>query len=189
MVRLAKIVFNQSYTYFTCRNSKWELEQYMHELTKTNQHPVSLSVAAHHEVQSATDIDVKAVESVLGSGIQCTWRTSAVKAGNPVWLHVEDRPEITELTNRGMTLFCVTVDNALVAVLGFEDIVRAEAKSVIENLHGQNIQCHIVSGDGPQAVVNIAQSVGIPVSHLASCHRPAEKQEYIKVRRALYAPA
>ena len=33
MYRLAKIGFSQSYTYFTWRNAKWELEQYMHEIT------------------------------------------------------------------------------------------------------------------------------------------------------------
>ncbi|PKA42803.1 DUF3416 domain-containing protein (plasmid) [Rhizobium sullae] len=33
MYRLAKIGFSQSYTYFTWRNSKWELEQYMREIT------------------------------------------------------------------------------------------------------------------------------------------------------------
>lgn len=35
MERLAKAGFNQSYTYFTWRNEKWEIEQYMNELTKT----------------------------------------------------------------------------------------------------------------------------------------------------------
>ena len=33
MYRLAKIGFSQSYTYFTWRNSKWELEEYMREIT------------------------------------------------------------------------------------------------------------------------------------------------------------
>ena len=33
MYRLAKIGFSQSYTYFTWRNAKWELEQYMREIT------------------------------------------------------------------------------------------------------------------------------------------------------------
>ena len=32
MQRLAKVGFNQSYTYFTWRNTKWELEQYIREL-------------------------------------------------------------------------------------------------------------------------------------------------------------
>ncbi|HVL91059.1 MAG TPA: alpha-1,4-glucan--maltose-1-phosphate maltosyltransferase [Actinomycetota bacterium] len=35
MERLAKLGFSQSYTYFAWRNTKWELEQYMNELTTT----------------------------------------------------------------------------------------------------------------------------------------------------------
>ncbi len=35
MYRLAKLGFSQSYTYFTWRNAKWELEQYFTELTQT----------------------------------------------------------------------------------------------------------------------------------------------------------
>ena len=35
MRRLAKLGFTQSYTYFTWRNTKWELEEYMTELTQT----------------------------------------------------------------------------------------------------------------------------------------------------------
>ncbi len=37
MQRLAKIGFSQSYTYFTWRNSKWELSEYLHELSQTDQ--------------------------------------------------------------------------------------------------------------------------------------------------------
>jgi len=36
MAHLAKVGFNQSYTYFTWRNTKWELEQYVRELTQTD---------------------------------------------------------------------------------------------------------------------------------------------------------
>ncbi len=35
MQRLAKVGFNQSYTYFAWRNTKWELEHYVRELTQT----------------------------------------------------------------------------------------------------------------------------------------------------------
>jgi starch synthase (maltosyl-transferring) len=34
MYRLAKVGFSQSYTYFTWRNTKWELEEYMRQLTR-----------------------------------------------------------------------------------------------------------------------------------------------------------
>jgi starch synthase (maltosyl-transferring) len=36
MKELAKLGFTQSYTYFTWRNTKWELEQYLTELTQTD---------------------------------------------------------------------------------------------------------------------------------------------------------
>jgi len=36
MYQLAKLGFDQSYTYFTWRNTKWELTQYFTELTQTN---------------------------------------------------------------------------------------------------------------------------------------------------------
>jgi starch synthase (maltosyl-transferring) len=36
MQQLAKVGFTQSYTYFTWRNSKWEIETYLTELTKTD---------------------------------------------------------------------------------------------------------------------------------------------------------
>jgi starch synthase (maltosyl-transferring) len=36
MYRLAKLGFSQSYTYFTWRNTKWELTQYFTELTQTD---------------------------------------------------------------------------------------------------------------------------------------------------------
>ena len=35
MEHLAKVGFSQSYTYFTWRSSKWELETYMNELTRS----------------------------------------------------------------------------------------------------------------------------------------------------------
>jgi starch synthase (maltosyl-transferring) len=36
MGKLAKLGFDQSYTYFTWRNTKWELQEYMTELTQTD---------------------------------------------------------------------------------------------------------------------------------------------------------
>ena len=35
MEQLAKVGFTQSYTYFTWRSSKWELETYLNELTRS----------------------------------------------------------------------------------------------------------------------------------------------------------
>ncbi|KAA0993798.1 alpha-1,4-glucan--maltose-1-phosphate maltosyltransferase [Dyadobacter aurulentus] len=66
MERLGKIGFNQSYTYFTWRNSKWELEQYMYELTKTDQQyyfrpnfwPNTPDILPHHLVEGGENAHI-----------------------------------------------------------------------------------------------------------------------------------
>ncbi|EXJ74659.1 uncharacterized protein A1O5_01352 [Cladophialophora psammophila CBS 110553] len=148
-------------------------------LTKDNQHPVSLAVANRIQAKVATLDDLKHTESIPGSGIRATWKNSVVKAGNPYWLRVEDQPEIAALINNGMTLLCVTLDNDLLAAFGLKSNLRDEATSVIANLHRHNIVCHIVSGDSPRVVEEVAGTVGISVLNTAARRSPAEKQEYV----------
>ena len=66
MERLAKSGFNQSYTYFTWRNSKWEFEQYLTELTKTEQQyyfrpnfwPNTPDILPHHLVEGGENAHI-----------------------------------------------------------------------------------------------------------------------------------
>ena len=46
MYRLAKLGFSQSYTYFTWRNEKWEIEAYLRELTAANRRPINRRACA-----------------------------------------------------------------------------------------------------------------------------------------------
>jgi starch synthase (maltosyl-transferring) len=66
MEKLAKIGFNQSYTYFTWRNTKWEFEQYLTELTKTdlqyyfrpNFWPNTPDILPHHLVEGGENAHI-----------------------------------------------------------------------------------------------------------------------------------
>ncbi|KAG9228909.1 E1-E2 ATPase-domain-containing protein [Amylocarpus encephaloides] len=149
-------------------------------VTKDNQHPVSLAVAALMERKGDHSTTLENVESIPGAGIQCTWRKCHVQAGNPYWLKIEDRPEITSLLEQGMTLFCLTLDSKPVATFGLKSNIRDEAQGVIADLQRRNIKCHIVSGDGPRVVEDVANAVGIPASNMASRHSPVEKQKYVQ---------
>jgi Cu2+-exporting ATPase len=153
-------------------------------LVNGNTHPVSLAVANHGDVQSAHAAEVDNVQSIPGYGVQCLWRGSNIKAGNPYWLGIEDRLEINTLADRGMTLFCLTLDSTLLAAFGLKSTLRDEAKAVVEHLTRSKIQCHIVSGDGPRVAKDVAQAVGIPIAYTAFSKTPAEKQEYVKALMA-----
>ena len=149
-------------------------------LTKDNQHPVSQAIVKHLEHNVITATDVLQVESIPGSGIQARWKNSVVKAGNPYWLKVENAPQIAALINQGMTLLCLTLDDDLLAIFGLKSTVREEAPAVIASLHRRNLTCHVVSGDAPKVVEDVASTVGIPVSCTASRRSPAEKQKYVE---------
>jgi Cd2+-exporting ATPase len=88
--------------------------------------------------------------------------------------------ELLALINQGITLLCVTLDSTPVAAFGLKSNIRNEATAVVADLTRRNIRCHIVSGDGPRVVEDVAQAVGIPSSNTASRHSPAEKQKYVE---------
>ncbi len=148
--------------------------------TKDNQHPVSLAVSFELRRRQAQSAEVENLESVPGAGIRCTWKGQEVLGGNPFWLGIEHRPEISGLINHRMTLFCVTIESNPIAVFGLKSTLREEATKTIADLQRRGLVCHIVSGDHPKVVEDIAQAVGIPFSKIASRQSPADKQKYVQ---------
>ena len=103
-----------------------------------------------------------------------------MKAGNPYWLDVDRCPEINRLIRQGVTTLGVTVDSDLVAIYGLRTSIRPEAAAVVKDLQQRNIVCHILSGDGPKAVEDVAQAMGISSHNIAALQSPSTKQEYVK---------
>ncbi|KAF4552446.1 E1-E2 ATPase-like protein 7 [Elsinoe fawcettii] len=152
----------------------------IHALTKNNDHPVSRAVAESTKLRSSTSVEITNIESVPGAGVKAMFMGCTIKAGNPYWLELDHHPDISALIDHGMTLLCVTANEELVAVFGLKSNLRPEAADVIRKLKSRNLACHIVSGDGPQVVRNVADSVGVPFSTAMSRHKPAEKQAYVQ---------
>ncbi|KAF3921761.1 hypothetical protein AA313_de0200384 [Arthrobotrys entomopaga] len=162
------------------RITKHEVCLLAHELTRDNQHPVSLAINAHTRRGSTGLGDLEGINSTPGAGIECTWRGFSVQAGNPYWLNIEHLPTIITLLNSGMTLFCITVDSEPIAIFGLKSNIRDEAVQVVAELGRRNITCHIVSGDNSKVVKDVADTIGIPTANIASRHSPAQKKEYVQ---------
>ncbi|KAG8624142.1 hypothetical protein KVT40_009118 [Elsinoe batatas] len=149
-------------------------------LIEDNEHPVSRAVAEAVKSRPSISGRVEEVESIPGSGIQGIFFSSTMKVGNPYWLGVDKHREIAPLIDQGMTLLCATMDGKLIASFGLKSNLRPEAAQVISELHRRQITCHIVSGDGPQVVRDVANSVGVPTALAMSRHKPADKQAYVQ---------
>ena len=148
-------------------------------LTQGNEHPVSVAVASHLGERPLPMLGVEKTQSISGAGIQGLWKGAIIKGGNPYWLGLEDHREIAPLLNQGMTYFCVTLDGKPLLAFGLGNTLRDEAATVVAELRRRRINCHIVSGDSPKVVSDVARSLNIDQANALGRQLPAEKQKYV----------
>jgi heavy metal translocating P-type ATPase len=149
-------------------------------LATNNKHPVSKAITAYLiscGIQSSTTYDLK---SIPGNGLEASWNSLPVRAGNPFWLGVKDCPEVCKILRLGLTIFCVTLDSELVAVFGLQDMLRPDALDTIVELKKLSIDVSILSGDNEATVNAIAEELSIPATNTRACCSPKEKQAYVE---------
>jgi Cu2+-exporting ATPase len=157
-----------------------EISSLVYALLKDNDHPVALAVRSFLQQAQVSPLELESIETIPGAGTQALWKGMAIRGGNPYWLGIEDNPSVTALARQGMTLLCITAGLDILAVYGLKTVIRQEATDVVAKLHRKGITCHTVSGDGYQAVKDIACAVGIPPGNIAARQSPAQKQQYVK---------
>ena len=151
-------------------------------IVESNEHPVSVAIAAHLSTTTPalTKLDLDSIVSIPGAGIEARHGGIILKAGNPHWLDVQQHPIVAPLLQEAMTFFCMTLDNELILMFGLKSTIRSNAGSVIARLSARNIPCHMVSGDNPAVVNDVALMLGIPFSRALSRISPAGKQLYVQ---------
>jgi Cu2+-exporting ATPase len=151
-------------------------------LATGNKHPVSAAIAKFLEDRG--DKPVLTTESlnlrmIPGAGIEGNHEGAIIRGGSPQWTGMLESPLVVRLMQDKMTVFCVTKDAVLLAVVGLKTRIRPEAVSVVDQLQRRGISVHLVSGDNHAAVQGVASEVGIPVSRVAASCTPAMKRDYV----------
>lgn len=149
-------------------------------LTMNSKHPVSAAVAAHLQEQAAEPASIEEVKSVTGNGLEGVWNGAKLRGGNSRWLAIRNVPQVASLLSQGCTVFCVSLDEILLAVYGLTDSLRPDARSVVSLLQSRNIAVSVISGDDDGAVQETARQLGIPLPQIRSRCSPGDKQKYIK---------
>ncbi|KAI9676319.1 MAG: hypothetical protein M1817_000476 [Caeruleum heppii] len=149
-------------------------------LTDGIKHPVASAISSHLKMLHTKPAKVENVTSVVGQGLEGLYSGVSIRCGNPRWLGVEDHPIVQSYVSKGLTVFCVSDPNDLLAVIGLQDTLREEAFAVVSELKRRGIQISILSGDEDDAVQGVAADLGIPKENVRSRCTPASKQTYIK---------
>lgn len=148
-------------------------------LVENSRHPVSVAVAAHLKNAGIIASIVPASKSLIGKGIETALDGQRLRAGNSSWLHLSDNELVKPMLARGYSVFCFTINDALLAVYGLEDELRPDAASTIKALQKRGVSVHLISGDDDGAVRTLASKLGIPGDNVRSQNSPADKKDYI----------
>lgn len=165
---------------FIGQSADFDVSAIVAELVATSRHPVARAVAAESSVSLEGQPPVQDIEMITGKGIQGKLLGQTLRGGSARWLGLESHTAVQPLIAQGLTAFCVVHGERLLAAFGLSDTLRPEAQEVIRSLTARNIHISILSGDHPNAVFNVAASLGIPAERVRAGCLPADKQAYIK---------
>ncbi|BCJ95169.1 heavy metal translocating P-type ATPase [Anaerocolumna cellulosilytica] len=173
-----------------------EILQIAASIEQYSEHPLGKAVVENYKLQIANkqELERKAVNSVLydisdfkmflGKGVVGKLKDDSVYAGN-LELIMNYFPEsIQELTEKakiyyqkGSTVIFVGLADKIIGFLVLEDVLRKDAREVVEGIRQQGIACVLLTGDYKMAAEHIGKEAGIE-EIVAEC-LPEDKLTYI----------
>ena len=163
-------------------------------LNKNSEHPLSQAVLnavilneakRNEESVLPQNKTVKNFENISGRGILGEIDGKKLFLGNIHYLK-ENHFEISEnllqktqiLENEANTVSYLTIDGKAVAVFGFKDKIKENAKSAIKSLQNKGIEVIMMTGDNETTAKHVAESLGIK-KYFANC-LPQDKINEVK---------
>ena len=146
-------------------------------------HPIGKAFIDYLEDNKILKLEVKEFGNVSGYGIIGRVDNKRVIIGNSKILesyNIENlhKQDEKNLASKGNSIVYVVQDEKIMALIGVNDIVRDEAKEVINNLHNMKIETVMLTGDNDETAQKIANELGI--KKVISNVLPREKSNTIR---------
>ena len=141
-------------------------------------HPVAKAVVARAKDTFVDFVPDAAAdfEAVAGKGIKCTINGKALICGSRRFLK-ENGIDAQALPDGTGTEICTACDGALVGLIRVADVIKPEAREVVEKLKASGRQVWLVTGDNEQTARDIAAQAGI--ENVKANVLPTEKADMI----------
>ena len=174
---------------FTENFDENEALQLAASLNKNSEHPLSQAVLDKAKFFASAQNDnlkeVKNFKNISGRGILGEIEGKKLFLGNIHYLK-ENNFEISEnlqeksqnLENDANTVSYLTIDGKAVAVFGFKDKIKENAKSAIKFLQNKGIEIMMMTGDNEATAKHVAENLGIK-KYVANC-LPQDKINKVK---------
>ena len=159
------------------------LLQIVGSIENKSTHPIGKAFVDYLEENKLEKLEVKEFGNVSGYGIIGKVNNQRFIIGNSKILesyHIENnyKKDEKELAIKGNSIVYVVQNEKVIAIIGVNDIVRNEARDVINTLKSMNIETIMLTGDNKETAEKIAKEIGI--RKVISDVLPTEKSNTIK---------
>ena len=139
-----------------------------------SEHPIARGIVKYaQEKNIAIDSNkVKEFENISGYGLKAKYNEEEYLIGNKKLMlknNINIEKTIKEnninddelLQNEGNSILFIAKENTLIALIGVKDIIKENAKEVIEDLKNKKINTVMLTGDNEKTAKAIASNIGI----------------------------
>ena len=135
-------------------------------LEKSSEHPLAEAIVKGAEERNIRFAKVENFESVTGKGVFGTIDGKKVLLGNGKLMDdskvdFSKNEQADELRGEGQTVMFVAVDGKAVGLVGVADTIKVSAKEAINELHKQNIEVVMMTGDNAKTAEAVAKALNI----------------------------
>ena len=160
-----------------------ELLQIVGSIERKSSHPIAKAFTEYLKEIKLEFLEVKEFGNVSGYGIIGKVNNKKMIIGNAKILKsfdIENTYEEDEknLAQKGNSIVYVVQENEIIALIGVNDIIRENAKEVIQELNKNKIETIMLTGDNKETAEKIAEDLGI--TKIISNVLPSEKTQEIK---------
>lgn len=146
-------------------------------------HPLSTAFKNYLENYNLKPYDSSDFKNTPGKGIEATVNSQKLIIGSSSFLK-ENKIKIPKNKIKNNTLIYVSINGKLSAVISISDVIRKEAKEVIEKLNSQGIQTIMLTGDNSAVAKAISSSLNIKEYYASQT--PKDKAEVIQKLKEKY---
>ena len=164
-----------------------KLLQLVGSIESKSTHPIGKAFTDYLEENKINKLEVKEFENISGYGIIGVVDNQKIIIGNSKIIqnnNIENncKKDEEELSNKGNSIVYVAQNNKIIALIGVNDIVRDNAKEIINELNKNAIDIIMLTGDNKETATKIAKDIGI--TKVIANVLPSEKTNVIKKLKA-----
>lgn len=169
----------------THRFDEHQLLPIIAEIERSIPHPIAMAIAAAQTRDSA--MEITDVQQNLGQGVSAIAQGAHWRIGTETWAVSPDniaprwRQRADQIRASGSSPIWVTRDRDIVAMFGVSDPIRRNTTDVIGRLRAMNWRVHILSGDDPATVQQIAGQLDLAPAHAQGGLLPEDKMRVIEM--------